>query len=80
MDISRTNRMLDLERVESKIAIPGDFEGNVTAYWRKLSPDGAGIVVYRDKVYRSVIIGTANIATGEAVELSHANGVYYSKY
>ena len=80
IDISRANRLLELERAQSDVLIEGDFEGSVTGYWRRLDRDGSGIVVYRDKEYRTQILGTTSITAGTAVELSHANGIYYSKF
>lgn len=80
MSISRTNRILDLERISQGSVIEGDFDGSVTGFWEKLDADGAGVVKYKEKTYKTQIIGTASIPSGTAVELSHANGIYYSKY
>lgn len=80
MSESRANRVVELERLADDEAIKGDFEGSVTGFWRRLDSTGAGIVLYRDKEYVTQIIGYPSIPAGTAVELSHANGIYYSKF
>lgn len=74
------NRVDDLERLNSDQLIKGDFEGSVSAKWVRLAPNGAGIVLYNGKEYETKPIGFTSIAPGGDVELSHANGVYYSKW
>lgn len=77
---SNVNRMLQLERLEKGIVIEGDFEGSVTGYWVRLDPNGAGIVSYAKKEYVTKPIGFTSLPAGAEVELSHANGIYYSKF
>ena len=77
---SEAERFVQLERRESGGYIEGDFDGSVTGYWVKLSPDGAGIVSYNRKEYTTKPIGFTSLPAGTEVELSHANGVYYSKF
>ena len=78
--LSLSNRVLDLERRESDITIGGDFEGSVTGYWVRLGLMGEGVVSYNNKEYKTKTIGFVSIPAGTEVELSFANGVYYSKF
>lgn len=80
LQTNRINRVADLERIESPQAIKGDFEGSVTGKWVKLELNGSGIVSYNNKLYITKPIGFTSIAAGAAVEMSHANGIYYSKW
>ena len=77
---SNAERMLDLERRDKGNYIEGDFEGSVTGYWVRLDSSGAGIVSYNKKEYTTKPIGFTSLPKGVEVELSHANGVYYSKF
>jgi len=77
---SSIERLLKLEKLEKGVVIEGDFEGSVTGYWVKLSNNGAGIVSYNNKKYVTKPIGFTSLPRGTEVELSHANGVYYSKF
>jgi len=77
---SYVNRALQLERLEKGVTIEGDFEGSVTGYWVKLEANGAGIVSYNKKQYTTKPIGFTSLPAGAEVELSHANGIYYSKF
>ncbi len=77
---STAERLLQLERLEKGTVIEGDFEGNVTGYWVKLETTGAGIVSYNQKHYTTKPIGFTSLPAGTEVELSHANGIYYSKF
>lgn len=77
---SQANRVADLERLERKEVIRGDFEGSVTGQWVRLAENGAGIVAYNGKQYVTKPIGFTSIEKGHAVELSYARGVYYSKW
>lgn len=79
-DRSRVQRMLQLERLEKGTVIEGDFEGSVTGYWVRLDNSGAGIVSYNKKEYTTKPIGFTSLPSGSEVELSHANGIYYSKF
>lgn len=80
IQLSVSERLVQLERLQSRETIPGDFEGSVRAFWVKLSDDGTAIVSYNDKDYRTKPIGLTSIRAGTEVELTHAKGVYYSKY
>jgi hypothetical protein len=80
INLSDTNRILDLERLSTGAAIKGDFDGSVTGSWVKLGERGEGIVSYNDKQYTTKPLGFVSIPAGTEVELSFANGVYYSKY
>lgn len=77
---SNVDRMLQLERLEKGTVIEGDFEGSVTGYWVRLENNGAGIVSYSQKEYVTKPIGFTSLPAGSEVELSHANGIYYSKF
>lgn len=80
LQINQVNRITDLERIESPQPIKGDFEGSVTGRWVRLDLNGSGIVSYNNKMYATKPLGFTSIAEGTAVEMSHANGVYYSKW
>ena len=80
IELSNTYRVLDLERLSSSELIKGDFNGSVTGKWVKLDSTGAGIVEYNSKLYTTKPIGFTSIPKGTAVELSYAQGVYYSKW
>ena len=77
---SSAERLVQLERREKGNVIEGDFDGSVTGYWVRLDSSGAGIVSYRKKEYRTKPIGFTSLPSGVEVELSHANGIYYSKF
>lgn len=77
---STAERYLQLERREKGNVIEGDFEGSVTGYWVKLDKNGGGVVSYSKKEYVTKPIGFTSLPTGTEVELSFANGVYYSKF
>ena len=79
-ELSNTNRLLDLERRSEGVVLRGDFEGSVTAYWVTLGSKGEGIVSYRNKEYVTNPIGFVSIPAGTEVELSYANGMYYSAF
>ena len=79
-EISLANRVVDLERRASDTTIGGDFEGSVTGYWVRLGSMGEGVVSYNNKNYKTKTIGFVSIPKGTEVELSFANGVYYSKF
>jgi len=80
VDRSNAERLVQVERRERGFTIEGDFEGNVTGYWVRLGDSGSGIVSYNNKQYVTVPIGFTSLPGGTEVELSHANGVYYSKF
>ena len=78
--ISTNNRISSLQaRVEGEV-IKGDFAGSVTGFWEKLGDSGEGIVKYKSKSYVTKPIGFTSIPSGTEVELSYANGIYYSKF
>jgi len=77
---SNIDRTLELERIAEGTTIKGDFEGSVTGYWVRLDFTGAGIVSYNKKQYVTKPIGFTSLPAGSEVELSHANGIYYSKF
>ena len=81
LQVSNTNRVLDVERLEETGGqVQVDFEGSVTGVWVKFDESAAGIVSYRQKHYVTKPIGFTSLRAGTEVELSHANGVYYSKF
>ena len=77
---STANRLADLEFRASGITIPGDFTGSVTGFWVRLGSQGEGIVKYNNKEYVTKPLGYGSLPAGAEVELSYANGVYYSKF
>lgn len=77
---SNAERVLDLERRQKGNIIEGDFDGSVTGYWIRLAADGSGVVGYNRKEYVTKPIGFTSLPQGTEVELSHANGIYYSKF
>lgn len=79
-ELSNSNRFFDLEDRANGVVLKGDFEGSVTAYWVKLGPKGEGIVSYNNKQYITNPIGFVSIPAGTEVELSYANGMYYSSF
>tara|TARA_B100001173_G_scaffold309681_1_gene322589 strand:+ start:4631 stop:4894 length:264 start_codon:yes stop_codon:yes gene_type:complete len=80
INISVANRLVDLEFRASDISIQGDFVGSVTGKWVRLGSRGEGVVSYNNKNYPTKPIGFVSIPAGTEVELSYANGVYYSKF
>lgn len=79
-ELSLANRINTVQRLQSDVTISGDFEGSVTGYWVKLGDRGEGIVRYNNKEYITKPIGFISIPGGTEVELSFANGIYYSKF
>lgn len=77
---ARANRVLDIERRQTKPIIQGKFDGSVTGSWVKLSDNGSGIVNYNQKEYTTRPIGFTSIPAGTNVVLTFANGVYYSSW
>ena len=80
LQIANAQRLVELERLELKQQIEGDFEGSVTGRWIRLDSTGAGIVEYNSKQYVTKPIGFTSLPAGAAVEMSFAKGVYYSKW
>jgi hypothetical protein len=77
---SEASRVAELERRSTGEVISGDFSGSVTAQWVQLASNGAGIVTYNNKQYTTKPLGFTSIAKNQEVELSFANGVYYSNW
>ncbi len=80
LQLNTANRLVDLEFRASDTTIQGDFVGSVTGKWIKLGSRGEGIVSYNNKQYPTKPIGFVSIPAGTEVELSYANGIYYSKF
>ncbi len=77
---STANRIVSLQQRASDVTIQGDFSGSVTGAWIKLGDSGEGLVKYKSKTYATQPIGFTSIPKGTEVELSYANGIYYSKF
>lgn len=77
---SRAQRLVDVERRETGVRSGGDFEGSVTGYWKRLDSSGVGIVEYKGKQYKTKNLGFTSLPSGSEVELSFAQGIYFSKY
>lgn len=73
-------RFGEIEERENGPDVKGDFEGSVAGSWVKLGGNGAGIVSYNKKQYTTRPLGFTSIAPGKSVQLTHANGVYYSTW
>lgn len=58
----------------------GDFTGSVVGEWRGYDKDGAGLVKYLRKTYRSVVEGSKSIPKGTKVQLTYANGTYVASW
>ena len=80
VEINNAERLESLNRRLDDTIIPGDFEGSVTGIWVKFADNGGGLVRYNNKEYMTKPLGNASIPPGTEVELSHANGVYFSKF
>lgn len=82
LEIQRANRLLDLEkRMKKDGDISGDFAGSVHARWVRLDAEtGAGVVNYKDREYQTIVIGATSLPKGALVELTYANGYYYSDW
>jgi hypothetical protein len=79
-EISLAERIADVERRDKGYLIEGDFDGSVTGYWVRLDESGAGIVTFNNKQYVTKTIGFVSLPRGTGVELSFADGTYFSKY
>lgn len=77
---SVNNRLLEIQEREKKPMIKGDFEGSVTGTWVALNELGLGVVSYMDRLYLTRALGFTSISAGKPVQLTHANGVYYSSW
>jgi hypothetical protein len=80
LNTALSSRVIELERRLQGSRPAGDFEGSVTGYWVKLNDQGVGIVDYQGREYKTRPLGFVSTAKGTEVELSYANGVYYSKF
>ncbi len=80
LTLSNAERVSDMERRDQDQIIPGDFEGSVVGYWVRFEDNGGGTVSFNNKTYLTKPIGIPSIPPGTEVELSHANGVYFSKF
>lgn len=80
MEQHMANRLFDVERRRTKRSVEGDFEGSVTGAWVRFDESGGGLVKYDDKEYLTKIIGRSSIPPGTSVQLTHANGIYYSDF
>jgi hypothetical protein len=80
LNVNLAARVIELERREEGSRPRGDFEGSVTGYWSGLSDSGVGLVEYKGKIFKTRPIGFLSVPKGTEVELTHANGVYYSKF
>lgn len=78
--IQAADRIAEVERRAKGQEIKGDFEGSVSGSWVRLREDGAGVVSYNNKQYVTKPIGFTSLPAGQAVQLSHANGVYFSSW
>lgn len=77
---SNAQRLAELELRTEGPSVKGDFEGSVVGYWVRLEQNGGGTVSYNNKEYLTKPIGFTSLPAGAEVELSHANGVYFSKF
>jgi hypothetical protein len=78
--IAEAERLVEIERLQGKFAVSGDFAGCVNGEWRGLEDSGAGIVRYGDKEYKTENIGFVSNACGERVQLCYAQGKYFASY
>ena len=80
IQVSNAQRIAELEMRDEGYSIKGDFDGSVVGYWVRLEQNGGGTVSYNNKHYLTKPIGFTSLPAGAEVELSHANGVYFSKF
>lgn len=80
LNTATTARIIELERRAQGSSPLGDFDGSVTGYWVELDQNGVGIVEYKGKRYKTRSIGFISLPRSSEVELTYANGVYYSKF
>jgi len=78
--LAEAERLVEIERLQGKFAVSGDFAGCVNGEWRGLEDSGAGIVRYGDKDYKTENIGFVSNACGERVQLCYAQGKYFASY
>lgn len=78
--IQAADRVAEVERRAKNVTVEGDFDGSVSGSWIRLREDGAGVVSYNNKEYVTKPIGFTSLPAGHPVQLSHANGVYFSSW
>ncbi len=79
-EVARAERVVEIENRANGAMAQGDFEGSVIGYWERLDQTGVGVVTYKGKEYKTKPIGFTSTSKGTAVELTHANGIYFSKF
>jgi len=80
LNTATASRIIELERRAKGSKPTGDFEGSVTGYWKTLDDSGVGLVEHKGKTYKTKPIGFLSVPKGTEIELTYANGVYYSKF
>ena len=82
MDTSRRDRIDHLEEYVVKgNQLKGDFEGSVTGIWQRFDAEtGGGVVSYKNKEYLTKPIGFTALPAGTPIEMTHTNGIYYTKF
>lgn len=80
LEANTAERLNELQDRTERVSIRGDFEGSVTGYWVRLEQNGTGTVSYNNKQYATYPIGIMSLPAGAIVELSHADGIYFSKF
>ena len=80
IQMSQVQRLEEIENRSDGVPVKGDFEGNVVAYWVRLEQNGGATVSYQNKEYLTKPIGITSMPAGAEVELSFANGIYFSKF
>ena len=78
LQISQSERIVELERRENSDI--GDFEGSVSAQWVRLDENGLGVCEYKGKKYRTIRLGDTSLRAGTSVQLTYADGIYYSDW
>lgn len=79
--VNNAIRVDELERrIRDSRGPRGDFEGTVTAYWKRLDDNAAGIVDYNGKEYTTKPLGWTSIVPGTPVTLTSAGGIYYTSW
>jgi|TARA_B100000035_G_scaffold124371_2_gene105892 hypothetical protein len=79
-EVAAAERIVEVEDRAKGAMARGDFEGSVLGYWERLDQTGVGIVTYKGKEYKTKPIGFHSTSKGTTVELTHANGIYFSKF
>lgn len=79
-EIATAQRIAEISRREDGEVVKGDFKGSVTGAWKELDELGVGIVTYNKKDYYTKPLGFTAIKPGANVQLTFADGVYYSSW